>query len=72
MKVSFSALFFLAFSLNASAENISLPESICDANKACEKACIEKQKTDHDDNDPHYQKLLLKCGEDISEQIKIF
>ena len=65
---------FIAIILTASlvrAQDLEEAPSICDASKACKKACQEKEADGHDDYESKYQQPLLKCAEDVAKNLQL-
>jgi hypothetical protein len=67
--LTFVYLVFLA-TMSLAQEQEASP-TICEASKSCKKACEEKIRNGHNDNNPAYQKLLLKCAEDVARNLQL-
>ncbi len=71
MKKFLSAILTFLFVNTSFAQSQEATPTICELSKSCKKACNEKSKEEHDDNDPSYQKLLRKCAEDVARDLKL-
>lgn len=72
MKTFFLLIVVFFFSANlVVAQDLENSSSICEASKACGKACRMKEVSEDADTDPAYQKLLVKCAEDVAKNLKL-
>ncbi len=71
MKKFLSAILTFLFVNTSFAQPQEDVSTICELSKSCKKACNEKSKEEHDDNDPSYQRLLRKCAEDVAKNLGI-
>jgi hypothetical protein len=69
--VLMNSLSIILFVNTSFAQHQEAAPTICELSKSCKKACNEKSKEEHDDNDPSYQDLLRKCAEDVSKKLGV-
>ncbi len=70
LKNSLFGITFLFINASFAQPQESTP-TICELSKACKKACDEKSKEEHNENDASYQELLRKCAEDVAKNLGI-